>query len=175
MEPFAIIKDADIFEDPATEPKFYERRITVKGVVFDEDGDIAVLTTRGHSLLPGGGVEGDEGLEDAFVRECREEIGCDVTLLEYLGVGFQYRAQTAKKYEVHFFVAQVTGEKGSPSTEDRDEQSLVLSWETIGTVQDVLESQIESIPQEEYATHFNARLQLEAFRKFMEIRYRIGI
>ena len=175
MEPFAVIRDADIFESPATEPKFYERRLTVKGVIIDDNGDIAVLTARGHTLLPGGGVEGDESLEDAFLRECKEEIGCDVMLLEYIGVGFQYRAQTAKKYEVHFFVARVTGEKGFPETDDGDELAGQLSWETIGVVQDILETQIESIPQEEYATHFNARLQREAFRIFMEIRYRIGV
>lgn len=175
MEPFAVIKDIDIFENPVTEPKFYERRLTVKGIVIDDDGDVAVLTARGHSLLPGGGVEGDETMEEAFVRECKEETGCDVVLLEYVGVGFQYRAQTAKKYEVHFFIARVTGEKGFPETNDADELASQLSWETIGTVQDVLEAQIESIPQDEYATHFNARLQLEAFRVFMEIRYRIGV
>lgn len=174
MEPFSIIKDSDIFSDTVTEPKFYEKRVTVKGVVFDEEGDIALLTARGHSLMPGGGAYDDETLEEAFIRECREEIGCDVVLLEYLGVAVQYRAHTAKMYEVHFFVAQVVGEKSTPTTEDDEERIMRLSWETVGTVQDVLESQIESIPQEEYATHFNARTQLKAFQKFIELGYHVG-
>jgi 8-oxo-dGTP diphosphatase len=174
MEPFSIISDIDIFENPAPDAAFYEKRVTVKGIVFDDEGEIAVLSVRGHSLLPGGGVTHDETLEDAFVRECKEEIGCDVALLEYLGVALQYRARTAKMYEVHFFIAQVVGEKGIPSTDDLDELGMVISWETMGTVQDVLESQIEYIPQEEYATHFNARTQLSAFQKFIELGYHVG-
>lgn len=169
MEVISTIKDNDIFENPSPEPKFYVKRPTVKGIVFDDDGNIALLSVKGHSLFPGGGVEGKESLEEAFLRECEEEIGCRVLIIQYLGQYDQYRALSAKKYEIHFFVAGVLGEKGTPITTSKSEQELVLSWESKDTVQKILEQQADTLPFEEYASQFNVRTHLEAFKKYLEI------
>lgn len=169
MEPLETLRDADLFENPVEEPKFYARRRTSKGIVLDDDGNVAFLSVRGHGLFPGGGVEKDESIEDALIRECKEEIGCSVIPILYLGQYDQYRALQAKKYEVYFFVAYVTGEKGSPTTKDSKELKCELSWGNKHDVHRFLKKQLESISLDEYALHFNARTHLSAFEKFLTL------
>lgn len=170
MEPLSIIKDSDIFENPIAEPKFYTIRPTVKAIVLDEEGAIAMLSIDGHSLFPGGGVEGDETKEEALIRECKEEIGCEVIPIGYIGDFIQYRSQTAKKYEITFFIAHLIGEKGSPTTQDDRERECVISWETREDVENILQGQLSNIKDDDYSVHFNARTHLLAFERFLEMR-----
>lgn len=106
---FSIIKDADIFENPGEEPKEYTVRPTAKGIVLDNDGKIALLSNGEHSLFPGGGVDKGETYEQAFIRECKEEIGCDIEVLHAIGNAMHMRGKSMMKYEVHFFVGRVVG------------------------------------------------------------------
>jgi ADP-ribose pyrophosphatase YjhB (NUDIX family)/GNAT superfamily N-acetyltransferase len=61
------------------------------GVLVEMDGNI-VLVKRGQPpfvgswALPAGYIEADESVEQAAVRECKEETGLDVELLELFGV-----------------------------------------------------------------------------------------
>lgn len=51
------------------------------------EGDKLLLLWRlkhGHYEFPGGGVKPGESLEQAAVRETKEELGCDVELIRYL-------------------------------------------------------------------------------------------
>jgi 8-oxo-dGTP diphosphatase len=60
--------------------------------VLVEMNDGVVLIRRGHEphtgrwALPAGFIEADESIEEAAIRECREEIGLDVELIELFGV-----------------------------------------------------------------------------------------
>lgn len=59
----------------------YELRKTTRGIVFNENNEIAVLnaTKVGWYVLPGGRVEGaDISTEEALRRECLEEIGAQI-------------------------------------------------------------------------------------------------
>ena len=170
MEPLSIIRDRDIFENPITEPKFYTIRQTVKGIVLDGDGNIALLSTHGHSLFPGGGVEDEETKEMAFIRECKEELGCDVIIIGYIGEFFQYRSQTAKKYEISFFVAHVIGDKGIPTTKNQEELDCVISWETLEETIGILQNQIVNASLGDYSVQFNAHTHLLALQYFLEMK-----
>lgn len=61
------------------------------GVLVETKGGI-VLIRRGHApnkgrwALPAGFIEADESIEDAAIRECKEETGLDVELIELFGV-----------------------------------------------------------------------------------------
>lgn len=168
MSDHSFIKDSDIFAEPHKEPSFYKVRPTVKGIVFDEDGKIALLSTRSHYLFPGGGVDDNESLEEACIRECKEEIGCDIEIDSYIGQFDQYRAVTAKNYEIHFFAAHVVGEKGDPTTDDEEELTAKTVWEFPENILNLLEEQLDTIPPEEYAAQFNARTHIRAFEKYID-------
>jgi 4-aminobutyrate aminotransferase-like enzyme len=56
------------------------------GVIFNEDGRIAVVLTPGGAFLPGGGQEPGESAEHALVREAMEECGLRVSVGRSLGV-----------------------------------------------------------------------------------------
>jgi 8-oxo-dGTP diphosphatase len=61
-------------------------------------------------VIPGGGVEPGESLEDAVVREVREETGLAVHVIRKLGVAEQPgRRDPTVLHETHFFEAAPTG------------------------------------------------------------------
>ena len=69
----------------------FQNPVPGAGVLVEmEDG--VVLIRRGHEphkgrwALPAGFIEADESIEEAAVRECKEETGLDVELIELFGV-----------------------------------------------------------------------------------------
>lgn len=168
MDTFLILRDSDIFENPLPEPKEYVARPTAKGVVLDGEGNVAILSVGDHIGLPGGGVESGETYKEAFIRECDEEIGCKVKILSTIGKAEQYRARDAQKYELVYFVAQVIGEKGKPSSQQVDEQDIEVLWLSSKKVLEMFEKQIHNIPEDKYVRQFNLRTHLAAFKKFLE-------
>lgn len=173
MEYFSIVKDSDIFETPLPEPKEYTLRPTVKGIVLDNDGKIAMLrglTKLRHSLFPGGGIEENESSEEAFIRECKEEIGCDVQVISFLGKALYIRSKDAKKCELDFFVGKVMVEKGKPSTTQEHELDLVVDWLSGEEVMSRLESQVHIVNDSLYISHFEYRAHLAAFNEYLKLQ-----
>ncbi len=169
MEYFSLITDKDIFDNPIPEPKEYIDRPTAKGVILDVDRNVCMYTIHGRSLFPGGGIEEGETAEQAFVREAKEETGCDIKIVTRLGTALEFRNQPAKKYIVTFFVAEVLGDKGIPTTTQSDEKDMVIEWLSKERVLAVLENQEKSLPSGVYTPFFASRTHLAAFKKYLEL------
>lgn len=165
MKLFSTLHDSDIFDDPVIEPIEYKVRPTAKGFVFDNEGNIALLSVRDHYGLPGGGVESEETFEEAFIRECKEEMGCVVEILSPVGTAEQYRAEDAKKYELTYFTAKVVGEKSIPTSTQDDESGIVVVWFSKEKTKQVLEQQLYTIPENDYPAQFNLRTHLAAYNE----------
>jgi 8-oxo-dGTP diphosphatase len=69
----------------------YQNPVPGAGILVEMDGGV-VLIRRGHPphqgrwALPSGFIEADESTAEAAIRECKEETGLDVELIELFGV-----------------------------------------------------------------------------------------
>jgi 8-oxo-dGTP diphosphatase len=69
----------------------YQNPVPGAGVLVEMDEGV-VLIRRGHTphkgrwALPAGFIEADESIEEAAIRECKEETGLDVELIDLFGV-----------------------------------------------------------------------------------------
>ena len=116
------------------ETRGYKIREAAKAIVFDENNLVALLysTKNRYYKLPGGGVEKDESYETALKRECVEEIGCEVEIINELGVIVEYRKKYNLKQTSYCYLAKVKGKKGVPKLEpDEIEEGFETVWHPI--------------------------------------------
>ena len=85
-------KDFGINEIEMNEPKI---RLASRGIVLNKQGKIALQnkTKKNEFKLIGGGMESREEPKEAFKREVLEETGCEIEIIEELGITEEYRSQ----------------------------------------------------------------------------------
>jgi len=90
-------------------------------LVFVVAGDDILLIEKKRGLGggkvngPGGKVDPGETIEQCAIRECREELGIDVTALEQLG---EHRFQFIDGYSIHCWVFRTADWQGEPIETD---------------------------------------------------------
>jgi ADP-ribose pyrophosphatase YjhB (NUDIX family) len=142
METLLILRDFDFGIDSPT-PDIYKERVASRAIVFDNDGNIAVLHATNHDYhkLPGGGVEEGESIASALIRELQEEIGCSVDHLRECGTIEEYRNRQALHQVSHCFLADLSGPKGVPRFTDEElEDGFMPVWMSIDEAIRILES-----------------------------------
>jgi ADP-ribose pyrophosphatase YjhB (NUDIX family) len=117
MDKIRTIYERDVFPNKP-EPKniVYSDRNTVKAIVLDSDNKIALVgnVQNNYLQLPGGGVDEGEDIRLGVVRECLEEIGCTIKIIEDIGIIDDYRPRDKKHCINYCFAAKVIGNKQSP-------------------------------------------------------------
>lgn len=128
MKTLATFKNDEHFNDGISSTLAFEGlREAVRVVVLDRDGNVAMVG--GKNLgLPGGGVEKGEELRDSVKRECMEEIGCEVEIIDELGMIEDYRPLNDDRHHTYGFMAKVVGEKGQRSSTQEDEKDDKVMW-----------------------------------------------
>lgn len=147
METIATFNKENVLED---ELKDFRHRRAVRGVIFDDKGNIAFLyvPARKYYGLPGGGVDQGENFDDGIIRECKEELGCDIEIVKTLGKTIEYRKNHNLINESYGYIGKVIGEKGDPilvGDENEDEKNSVIVWVSLEKAIELM----EQIPHQE--------------------------
>lgn len=130
MKILKTIKDEDLGLT-RKEGVFYKKRKAVRAIVFDNENKIALLNVAQYNYhkLPGGGVKESEDLTQALNRECLEEIGCDVEILNEVGKIIEFRDEFEQEQESICYLSKIVGAKGNPNfTKKEASQGFNILW-----------------------------------------------
>ncbi len=118
----------------------HDRQI-VRAIVIDDDNNFYFLRLIRNDIFgnaqliesAGGGVEDDENLEEAIIRELREELGVEVDIITKLGVVSDYYNLIHRHNINHYFLCKIKsfGECNMTDAEINDFHlsTLKLSYE----------------------------------------------
>lgn len=139
----------------------FEDRPTGKAVIFDKNKLVALVGNKVNSfyLLPGGGIDKDERVEDGIIRECLEETGCDIKLDKILGVVEDYRNRDKTHCISYCYTANVINESKKLSlTPDEEKNGMHVIWVSIDEAVNILHKQVDDLREGKvkfYNTGFN--------------------
>lgn len=128
MKLLKLINPEDVSDEAV---KSYSIRGAVRAVVFDKENNIALLyvSRDNYYKLPGGGLEQGENYLTALRRECLEEIGCDIHVIDEIGKVVEYRKFCNLKQISYYYLANLEGKKGVPNLmPDEIEDGFQVVW-----------------------------------------------
>lgn len=101
-----IDEDFGLKSIPFNNPRI---RYGARGIVIREDGKIAIFnkTNKNEYKLPGGGIDKEEDIKEAFKREVLEETGCNVEIIDTLGTIEEHKSLDNFKQISYLFVGKV--------------------------------------------------------------------
>jgi len=139
-----ILKHSDIFPDnKIKKPKKFTNRQTVKAIILNKKGEVALVTNPIHKqyLLPGGGVE-NRNFKKEIIRECLEEINQEVKIVNAVGTTKEFRDRDAKTYTTTCFLGYVIKKtKKDMRTESEIKNGLRVVWVSKKKLQDIFKKQ----------------------------------
>ena len=170
MELIAKITDEDIGEEikEMNNPKL---RFGARGIVIRDDGKIAVFnkSNKNEYKLPGGGIEGDEKPEDAFIREVLEETGCEVEIVKVLGTTEEHKTQNNFKQVSYVFVGKVVNDtKKLNVTAKEAEEGARLLWKTPEEALSLITGCYDKLVASKYASVYSTKFIVLRDRKILE-------
>ena len=153
--------DKDIFPNtPDVTDVIWKDRPTVKAVLFNEANEIALIGNKvnDYFLLPGGGVDGDESVVDAILRECQEETGCKIEIQDALGKTEDFRLRDSKHCISFGYSAKVISHGTPMLTEGEADIGAYVKWLSVPEAIELFRLQEEKVRAGEvkfYNTCFN--------------------
>lgn len=114
MNLIAQLTDMDILGTPGRSTA--NPRLTARAIVLSPAGRCAVMYAAKFNIHtpPGGGVEEDESIEAALLREITEETGCRIAAVEPLGLIEENRAHADYTQLNHYYIVYTADETLHP-------------------------------------------------------------
>ena len=165
-------KDFDLEEKELVNPK---RRIGARGIVVNENGEIAIFNKQAKNefKLPGGGIDEGEEPQDAFVREIFEETGCSIKEIECIGYIDEIQSQENFAQHSYVFISKVEkmGKELHLTQKEKDEKAQLL-WlkpkEALSKMRDCLNNLQESVYDNVYRSKFMVTRDCKILELFLD-------
>lgn len=110
-------------------------RLSSHAVIFNENRQVLLLKATYADCawgLPGGGLDQGETVHEALIRECQEELGCDVSI-EYLSGVYYHSAVNS-----HAFMFRCTLQNDQPiNLSDEHSEYRWFDFEQLSAVQKI--------------------------------------
>jgi len=108
-------------------------RNAVRAVIIKDNKLLVLEKTDGSYSLPGGAPNVDETLQQGLLRECQEEIGCQIKIdkLAYVGDYFKVRGSTplSIRHQIEFlFLCTVADDYRPQSGHHPDKRQVDVLW-----------------------------------------------
>lgn len=149
-------------------------RLGARGLVF-KDEKVAILNkqSKNEYKLVGGGIEKDEDPTTAFQREVLEETGCQIEIIEFLGITEEYKSQDNFRQTSYVYVANVINDIGNFNFTQKevDEGSNLLWLDINDALKLIKESEnklVSSKYESVYHTKFIVRRDYEILKYYID-------
>ncbi|WP_336775764.1 NUDIX hydrolase [Paenibacillus sp. MMO-58] len=116
-------------------------RCAARGVLFNNRGQVAMMYMAEPDLykLPGGGMEEGESPEEAFVREIKEETGCEAEVIRRLGFIEEHKNRNGFLQHSHCYLAKARhGEGTAALTEAEKQLGMSVQWLSVSQALDIM-------------------------------------
>ena len=129
----------------------YTLRKSARAIVLNNEGLMALqhIEKYGYHKLPGGGMEGDEEIEETLHREIKEEVGCAIEILHPIGMVITY--QTNLLHISYCYAVKVVGDVKEPNFDEGEiEANQSTVWLTPNECLETLKADIASKQQGDF-------------------------
>jgi 8-oxo-dGTP diphosphatase len=126
-----------------------------RGVLLNNELNIAMMFMSQLNLykLPGGGVEEGENKEEAFLREIREETGCEAEITHELGYIEEHKNRNDYMQYSYCFIASVLKNNDDATlSENEINLGMEVKWMTLDKALELMNNSIHSC--DDYSTKF---------------------
>ncbi len=169
------ITDQDFSIVPAVSTNEPTIRLGARGIVLNDKGEIALIykAVKNEYKLPGGGVEDGEDAQQAFRRECEEELGCIVNVIRELGVANEHKSQENFRQSSFVYEARktVTLESDHLTDKEKAEETKCL-WLPKLQALDKMKRSFRSLKASQYDSVY--RTKFMALRDIRILEYYIN-
>ena len=170
MKLICKITDEDI-DEKSINMENPQLRLGARGIVIREDGKIAIFnkTNKNEYKLPGGGLEGEEKPDEALKREVLEETGCEVEIIETLGITEEYKSLNNFKQISYVFVGKVLKDtKQLNVTKKEKDEGAKLLWETPEKALELITECFNKLVASKYESIYSTKFMVLRDRRIIE-------
>lgn len=128
-------------------------RLTARAVLRRDDGLFAVMHVGKYDIyiLPGGGVDEGESIEEALHREIAEETGCACRDIRPLGYVRENRAHADYTQQSYYFAVQTNGPEADLQLTDVEKSNgSELQWHTLENLLHLIGDPVHEVRQRVY-------------------------
>ncbi len=146
-------------------------RLGARGIILNDAGEIALIyiKSKNEYKLPGGGIEQDEDARTTFKRECEEELGCQIEILENLGTIEEYKSQENFKQLSFVYVGNKTMELNSNKlTEKEKEEGTEYVWLPKLVALEKMKDSLENLKDSKYDNVYRSKFMVLRDIKILE-------